>query len=188
MDTTTNSTVTSEKGTNDMKKFAVISLALMLVMGLSVPALATEEGHPLTPHLFDECIEVESFPAENNSLLRKSDDRFLGSYTIKQYLNDGYYKFTDQSFGKGEWPEDGTFEFFTYLKTTGSKSTIKVGIAYVNWLGDDTFFCSTTMGLSDKQIFSTDKTPKDDVKYYGSIYNRTGGQLTGSFELYAIDP
>ena len=68
----------------------------------------------------------------------------------------------------------------------GTKTEIKVGIAYVDFWGTDTFFASTKMGLSDEKLFTVTKTPGKNTKYYGCIDNNTGGKVYGSFSIYAV--
>lgn len=167
------------------KKLALVySLLLAITIISCVPASAVEiEGRPKSPHTYIGTEFVEAYDAP---ILQRSADRFLGSYTIKEYLGDGYMKFTDESFGKNDFPEDGIFKFVTNLWTEGNKEEIEVGIAYTNFWGDDVFFASTTMGLSDKKLFTVKKTPGSNTKYYGCILNETGGKVHGSFSIYSV--
>ena len=169
-----------------MKKKLALIYSLLLAVSISlIPVSAAEaiEGRPTSPRAYDgtEFVEAYDMPAQ-----RRVSEKKLGSYTIKQYLNNGYMKFTDESFGKSAFPEDGVFKFVTDLRTDGTKTEIKVGIAYVDFWGTDTFFASTKMGLSDEKLFTVTKTPGKNTKYYGCIDNNTGGKVYGSFSIYAV--
>jgi hypothetical protein len=168
-----------------MKKKLTLIYSLLLAISICVvPASALEvEGRPTSPRAYDGTEFVEAYDV---SVQSRSTDTELGSYTIKKYLNNGYMKFTDQSFDKSNFPEDGVFKFVTNLTTDGTKDEIKVGIAYVDFWGSDTFFASTTMGLSDKKLFTVTKKPGKNTIYYGCIDNKTGGKVYGSFSIYAV--
>lgn len=174
-----------------MKKKLMVVVALIFAIAVNlIPVAAVEEGRPETPNAFDGTEFVEAFDV---SLLpiygtRKVREVYLGSYTIKQYLNSGYMKFTDESFDASKFPDDGAFKFETNLTTDGTDKDIKVGIAYVNFWGDDVYLVSTKMGLSDSKIFTCDKKPSQDKNYYGCITNDTGGKMYGSFTIYAVYP
>lgn len=169
------------------RKILSVLLAAAMTCAMCLSAGAVDvEGRPTTPQAYVGTEFVQAYDAPSTA--RTSHDKFLGSYTIQKYLNNGYMKFTDQSFGKADFPDDGVFRFETNLTTDGKKTTIKAGIAYVDWWGTDTFFTSTTMGLKDNKHFTTDKTPGKDTKYYGCIDNNTGGKVYGSFSIYAVYP
>ena len=159
--------------------FLVFSIAISMV-----PVNAADvEGRPQSPHAFDGAEIVEAYNVNPKS---RSRDVFLGSYTILKYLNDGYMKFTNESFGKSDFPEEGVFRFETHLTTDGKDGNIKVGIAFTDWLGIDTYLTSIKMGLSDNKLFACTKNPSDKTKYYGCISNSTGGKMYGSFSIYAV--
>lgn len=168
-----------------MKKKISVILSLIFAIAISmVPANAADiEGRPQSPNAFDGAEIVEAYEV---NLKSRSRDVLLGSYTIQNYLNDGYMKFTNESFGASSFPDDGIFRFETNLTTAGKDGDIKVGIAYTDWFGTDIYFVSTKMGLSDNKLFTCTKTPSDSKAYYGCISNDTGGKMYGSFAIYAV--
>lgn len=168
-----------------MKKKMLVILALVFAISISlVPAVAVEpDGRPQSPNAF---VGSEFVNAFDEVSIRRSSDIYLGGYTIKQYLNTGYMCMTDESFGKDDFPEDKTFKFETNLTAEKTTEKIKVGIAYVDMWGTDTYLVHTEMGLQDKKLFTCNKKPGNKTKYYGAITNDTGGVMHGSFCIYKV--
>lgn len=168
-----------------MKKMLALILAGVFGTLLCLPALAAElpgDGKALPPTAFDgaEYVPAETImPIADNEVL-------LGSYTIKNFLNQGWMVTSDQSFGASDFPESGTFKVTTEMRTDGNNKKVKAGISYVNWLGDDKFFAYTMVDLKGTATFTTSKTPDQNKKYYGGVYNDTNDRMYGSFYLYAV--
>lgn len=169
-----------------MKKAFTLILVGVISILLCVPALASElpgDGKPLSPTAFDG---AEYVPAEKVMIQDKSRQILLGYYTIKNYLNQGWMVTTDQSFGASDFPPSGTFEVITNMSTDGFLKTVKAGISYVNWAGEDEFFAYTKVDLAGVTTFTTTKAPDQNKKYYGGVLNETGGKMYGSFSIYAV--
>ena len=168
------------------KKIVTLILAGVLSVLLYVPTFATElpsEGKPLPLTAFDG---AEFSPPEMIMPVDNTREVLLGSYTIKQYLNQGWMLTTDDSFDSSDFPASKTFLVVTNMRTDGINKKVKAGISYVNWFGNDTFFAYTMVDLVGKTIFQTTKTPDKNVKYYGGIFNDTNDKMYGSFYLYAV--
>lgn len=168
-----------------MKKMLTLILVGVLGTLLCLPALAAElpgDGKPLSPTAFDgaEYASAETImPIADNEVL-------LGSYTIKNYLNQGWMVTSDQSFGASDFPASGKFKVTTEMSTDGINKKVKAGISYVNWIGEDTFFAYTKVDLKGTATFTTSKKPDQNKKYYGGVYNDTNDKMYGSFYLYAV--
>lgn len=171
-----------------MKQKVTIILSLVFAFAIIlIPAYATnEEGYPLLPNTFAETEFVEAYDEELVSA--RLSQKFLASYTIQQYLNDGYFLYTTESFKSDDFPEDRTFKIVTNLSTEGTKKTISAGIGGYTWFGDRAFFASTTVDLVDSALFQCTSKPEKNVSYYGAISNNTGGKMYGSFTIYAVYP
>lgn len=152
-----------------------------------IPAYATEEeGYPLSPNTFAETEFVEAY--DDGLTSARLSQKLLGSYTIQQYLNDRYFLYTTESFKSDDFPEDKVFKIVTNFTTEGTKTTISAGIGSYTYLGDRTFFASTTVNLVDSALFQCTSTPKKNESYYGAVLNNTGGKMYGSFSIYAVYP
>ena len=176
------------EGTVLMKQKVTIILSLIFAFAITlIPAYATEEeGYPLSPNTFAETEFVEAYDEELTSA--RLSQKLLGSYTIQQYLNNGYFLYTTDSFKSNNFPEDRVFKIVTNLSTEGTKKTVEAGIGSYTWLGDRTFFASTTVDLVDSALFQCNSKPKENESYYGAILNNTGGKMYGSFSIYAVYP
>ena len=176
------------KGSVLMKRKITITLSLIFALAITlIPAYATdEEGYPLSPNTFAGTEFVEAYDEEGASA--RLSQKLLGRYTIKQYLNNGYFLYTTESFKGSDFPEDRVFKIVTNLSTEGTKKTVEAGIGTYTWLGDRTFFASTTVDLVDTALFQCTSNPKENVSYYGAIFNNTGGKVYGSFSIYAVNP
>lgn len=166
-----------------MKKFMVsMMLTLSMLCTLIVPALAVE-GRPMTGTPLEDSEVAQSTHSHMpyTAMTRLHSYKFSG-------LNAGYeYIYGGAVYTASSFPTKALY-YTTDLTTTGSKSTVQVGLA-VLYPELDNYGVSTktvtAMNLKDSSYAWP--TLEDGKKYKVCIMNNTGGVVRGTVVWYRVD-
>lgn len=168
----------------------IVSLIMMIVMACSLCVVSAgavedkgEEGRPILIKISDEA----DIPESTHSPMPRDRMTTLKTVTFSG-LNNGYeYIWDGKTFYASDFPTK-TLYYSTNLTTTGSKSTVYVGLAsYYVEMDDYGVVTSelTSMGLKDS---SYGWPPlKSSGKYRLAIQNKTGGVVKGTTTWYRVD-
>lgn len=163
-----------------MKKlFTSILLAVALLCALAIPAFAVveEENMDIRPISVD--LNEEDIPEGSDFPMPRMSEVLLHSYQLSELNNGREYIWSGKTFSGKEFPKK-VLHYATDLTTTGSGTTVNVGLATYFWQMDG-------FGVSADTVTKTGlhagaygyPNIQSEQKYRLCIQNKTGGVIRG---------